>query len=177
MKNDTSFSHIYSEVHSLNSWWGLSWMWEKGAQFLHAPGVPKNFPFPKYSGAHKKKKKKKCFGLGFLVLFPSLKTKNLSLSDGNREQKICVFKSWKLSFSGNLVNSGTLWDPFAVNYQIIFSHLILPLHLLHSVHFFPQIFSITLPSFPLPSLRLLSHFVYTSFPTAFEMMNRSTEPA
>ena len=41
--------------------------------------------------------KKRFVWLGFLVLFPSLKTqKFLSESDENREQKNCVFKNRKL---------------------------------------------------------------------------------
>ena len=37
-------SYIYGGVHSLNSWWGLLWMWEEETQFFRVPGVPKNFP-------------------------------------------------------------------------------------------------------------------------------------
>ena len=119
---------------------------------------------PNIMGPTKKKRKnKQCFGPGFLLLFSSLKTKNLSLSNGNREQKICVFKSWNLSFSGNLVNSVTLWDLFAVNYQISFSPLILPLHLLHFSSFLPPNFQHHFTLFPTslspPPFTFCLHFI------------------
>ena len=43
--NDVSSSYIHDEIHSLNFLWDLPWMWKKEALFLHALGIPKNFPY------------------------------------------------------------------------------------------------------------------------------------
>ena len=42
-ENGVLSSYIHDGVHLLNSWWGSSWMWEKGTSFLHISEVPKNF--------------------------------------------------------------------------------------------------------------------------------------
>ena len=43
-ENGALSSHIHGEIHSLNSWWGLPWMWEEGVPFHYTSGLPKNFP-------------------------------------------------------------------------------------------------------------------------------------
>ena len=43
MENGAPSSHIHGKVRSLNSMWGLSWMWEERAPFHYTPGLPKNF--------------------------------------------------------------------------------------------------------------------------------------
>ena len=67
------------------------------------------------------------FGLISKCCFHHSNSKILSESDENWKHQIGVFKSWKLSFSGIMVNIVTLWDPWS-NTQDHFFFFIFPLH-------------------------------------------------